>query len=442
MLKSWKYIPLAILIVLIILFAGGYQLPKYATRLTALAVLAVIDMLYWIPVCRQLGFKYRKIASFTYWIPQALLTLFFLAGMLVRYQNWTPFLRIYYPGILLIALIGKGIFLMFMLLGDMAMIIPNAIRVMRMKSSLRKRFRRLPVFMNTGIFVSLFVMILYVAGMFFWVNNYKVNRVELTFKELPAEFDGYKIVQLSDMHLGSILTKRPIKKIVTLVNEQHPDLILFTGDLVNFTTNEALPFEHILSQFKAPDGVFCILGNHDYGEYAQWNSKNEKALNDSALFSLYRRIGWNLLRNQNSLIHRDASTIAIVGVENWSVTKRFGKKGDLKKALQCAEDADFHILMSHDPTHWDAEVNKLFSSIELTLSGHTHAFQLAVESGNLKWSPAQWLFKEWAGLYSDSKASGEKQYLYVSRGTGTLGYPGRIFTRPEITLFILRRDKN
>lgn len=194
-----------------------------------------------------------------------------------------------------------------------------------------------------------------------------------------------------------------------------------------------------MKKFSATDGIYAILGNHDYGEYIQWDSPEAKESNHKELFAFYKRINWNLLRNQNAIITRDSSTIAILGVENWSKTKRFGKKGDIKKALIGSESTQFKILMSHDPTHWDGEINKYYPQIALTLSGHTHAFQLAVETGSIKWSPASMLFKEWAGLYEKVQVNGVKQYLYVNRGVGTLGYPGRIFTRPEITLIILRR---
>jgi hypothetical protein len=190
---------------------------------------------------------------------------------------------------------------------------------------------------------------------------------------------------------------------------------------------------------SAKDGIFAILGNHDYGEYTRWDSQEDKDLNDKELFAFYDRIGWRLLRNQNAFIKRDSASIAFIGVENWSKSKRFGKKGDLKKAISGAESAQFKILMTHDPSHWNGEVNTLYPQIGLTLSGHTHAFQFAIESGSVKWSPASLLFKEWGGLYEKDQEDGTKQYLYVNRGAGTLGYPGRIFTRPEITLIVLRK---
>jgi predicted MPP superfamily phosphohydrolase len=276
--------------------------------------------------------------------------------------------------------------------------------------------------------------------MFFWVYDYKLNTVEIQVENLPEAFDGYKIIQLSDFHLGNFLNDSPIKKMVKIVNSQKPDVILFTGDMVSFTSDEVFPFEDQIKNFAAKDGIYAILGNHDYGEYSRWDSQEDKDLNDKELYDFYDRVGWHLLRNQNSIIRRDSSSIAIIGVEIWSTSTRFGKKGDLRKALKGTEEAQYKILMTHDPTHWDGEVNTIYPGIGLTLSGHTHAFQFAIETKSIKWSPAALLFDEWAGLYEKVHEYGDKQYLYVNRGAGTLGYPGRIGARPEITLIILRKS--
>ena len=170
-------------------------------------------------------------------------------------------------------------------------------------------------------------------GCFSGLPILNLHTVELPVKNLPEAFDGYKVIQISDFHLGGFLNDKPLKEIIRIVNEQHPDLILFTGDMVSFTTDEVYPFEEVLKQFSAKDGIYSILGNHDYGEYTRWDSQEDKDLNDKELFEFYDRIGWHLLRNQNKIISRDSSSIAIIGVENWSKTKRFGKKGDLRKAL-------------------------------------------------------------------------------------------------------------
>lgn len=434
------YILQMAVVVAIILIAGGYELPKYGSRLIILAVIAVIDMRYWFSVRKYFTRRFKRILTIAYWLPLYMLLLFFISGIIIPYIEWNSFIRIYFPGILLILLIGKGLFLTMIIFGDIFIIPLNVIRHINPENIERMgKWYRPRIFLLTSAGIASVVMMLYVSGMFFWVRDFKLDTVELAVNDLPKAFDGYRIVQISDFHLGGFLNDKPMKDIVRIVNEQHPDVILFTGDMVSFTTDEVYPFEEEMKRFSAKDGIYAILGNHDYGEYTRWDSQEDKDLNDKELFAFYDRIGWHLLRNQNEIIHRDSSSIAIMGVENWSLSKRFGKKGDIKKALLGTNPSQFKILMTHDPTHWDAEVSTLYPHISLTLSGHTHAFQMAIETANIKWSPASLLFKEWGGLYEKVHPNGVKQYLYVNRGAGTLGYPGRIFTRPEITLIVLRK---
>ncbi len=438
-IKSWYILQMAV-VVAIILIAGGYELPKYASRLVVLAVLAVIDMRYWYSVRKHFTRRYKRFLTIAYWAPLYMLLAFFIAGLFSPVSQWIPFLRIYFPGILMILLFGKGIFLTLLIASDIFIIPLNAIRHVDPENIVESgRWYRPRIFLLTFAGLASVVMLMFFSGMFFWVNDYKLTTVEIPVRNLPEAFDGYKIVQISDFHLGSFLTDKPLTRIVEIVKDQDPDVILFTGDMVNYTTDEVYPFEDQMKQLTARDGTYAILGNHDYGEYTNWPSEEDKKMNDKELFAFYDRIGWHLLRNQNAIIHKDTSSIAIIGVENWSMTKRFGKKGDLRKALRGTLAIKFKILMSHDPSHWDGEINTLYPQIGLTLSGHTHAFQFAIESGSVKWSPASLLFKEWGGLYEKDYKNGDKQFLYVNRGAGTLGYPGRIFSRPEITLIKLRK---
>jgi hypothetical protein len=438
-LKTGYILQMAV-VVAIIMIAGGYELPKYTSRLFVLAVIAVIDMRYWFSVRKYFSQSFKGILAIAYWLPLYTLLLFFISGILTPYIEWNSFIRIYFPGILLILLIGKGLFITLVVFGDIFIIPLNVIRHINPENIERMgKWYRPRIFLLTSAGIALVVMMLYISGMFFWVRDYRLEKIELQVQNLPEAFDGYKVVQISDFHLGGFLNDKPLKDIVRIVNEQNPDVILFTGDIVSFTSAEVFPFEEAMKQFSAKDGIYTVLGNHDYGEYTRWDSQEDKDLNNKELFGFYDRIGWHLLRNQNKVISRDTASIAIIGVENWSKSNRFGKKGDLKKALTGTELTQTKILMSHDPSHWDEEVNTLYPQIDLTLSGHTHAFQLAIESGSIKWSPASLLFKEWGGLYEKDHENGVKQYLYVNRGAGTLGYPGRIFTRPEITLIVLRR---
>jgi len=435
-----RYILQMAIVVAIILLAGVHELPKYAGRLIVLAALAVIDMRYWFSVKKHFTRRFNHILTIIYWVPLYILLLFFLSGILTPFIEWNSFIRIYFPGFLLILLIGKGIFLTLIVFGDIFIFPLNVIRHINPDNiEMMGRWYRPRIFLLTAAGIATVVMSVFVSGMFFWVRDFQLTTVELPFRNLPKEFDGYKIIQISDFHLGGFINEKPIIEIGKIVNQQNPDVILFTGDLVSFTSDEVYPFEAELKKFNANDGVYTVLGNHDYGEYTRWDSQQDKELNDKELFNFYDRIGWHLLRNQNEIIRRDSASIAIIGVENWSNTKWFGKKGDLKKALYGTTASQFKILMTHDPSHWDGEVITMYPRIGLTLSGHTHAFQMAIETGSIKWSPASLLFKEWGGLYEKVHNNGFRQYLYVNRGAGTLAYPGRIFTRPEITLIILRK---
>lgn len=261
--------------------------------------------------------------------------------------------------------------------------------------------------------------------------DYRVIREQLQFSNLPSEFNGFKVVQISDIHIGSFLGhENQVKKAIELVNEQHPDIILFTGDLVNNFTEELNGWILILSKLKAKYGKFSILGNHDYGDYFEWKNEGEKAKNLDDLKQAHKDIGFRLLLNESEEIELNGSKIALIGVENWGLPP-FPQYGDLKTAMKGASDLPFKILMSHDPSHWDAEVIHK-TNIDLTLSGHTHGMQFGIEIGNVKWSPVKYKYPRWAGLYRE-----KNQYLYVNRGFGYIGFPGRIGMPPEITVLEL-----
>jgi predicted MPP superfamily phosphohydrolase len=262
--------------------------------------------------------------------------------------------------------------------------------------------------------------------------KYKLEKVKLHFENLPLAFKGLKIVHISDIHSGSLQDKQAVEKGVHKIMQQKPDLILFTGDLVN---NEAVEMDELASVFStlnAPMGVFSILGNHDYGDYKQWGSAAKKSTNLSNLKDVHRNMGWRLLLNEHVVLEKDNETIALIGVENWGAKGNFSKYGDLKKAYTGSEGHSFKLLMSHDPSHWEAEVCKSFNDIDLMLSGHTHGMQFGVEIPGFRWSPVQYMYKQWAGLYNN-----KNQKLYVNRGFGFLGYPGRVGILPEITLIEL-----
>ncbi|MDP3352419.1 MAG: metallophosphoesterase, partial [Flavobacteriaceae bacterium] len=260
--------------------------------------------------------------------------------------------------------------------------------------------------------------------------NFKVIKHALKFKTLPKAFNKFKIVHISDIHAGSFDDLESVQEGVDLIQAQQPDIILFSGDLVNNDSREIEPYISMFKSLKAPFGKFAVLGNHDYGDYKQWNSIDEKEENLKKLFHYFDEMGFKLLNNSNKIISKENESIAIIGVENWG-RPPFPQKGDLKKALQNTAE-HFKILLSHDPTHWDLEVKNHPTNIDLTLSGHTHGMQFGVEIPGVKWSPVKYIYPHWAGLYQF-----DQKYLNVNRGFGFLGYPGRVGIWPEITVIEL-----
>lgn len=270
-------------------------------------------------------------------------------------------------------------------------------------------------------------------GMVRGATDYQVRRVTLHFPNLPPAFDGFKVVQISDLHTGSFHSTEPLQRAVALINQQNADLVLMTGDLVNNRASEVEPHIPALSQIKAALPVFSSLGNHDYGDYVPWASPAEKRANLQRLMAHHATMGWTLMNDASHTITRGADQIAVLGVQNWSSHSNFPKHGNLAQAHAASGDAPFKILLSHDPSHWEAQVLS-YPDIDLTLSGHTHGMQFGVNLPGLKWSPVEYLYKQWAGLYEQGR-----QKLYVNVGLGYLGYPGRVGFLPEITVLELRR---
>jgi predicted MPP superfamily phosphohydrolase len=262
--------------------------------------------------------------------------------------------------------------------------------------------------------------------------NYTVKRVNLAYKNLPSSFRGLKIIQISDVHSGSFNNKEAVKKGIEKIIGENPDMILFTGDLVNDRAIEMDDYKDLFSQLKAPMGVYSVLGNHDYGDYVQWSTSEEKNANLEALKKVHAAMGWKLLMNENIVFNRNNESIALLGIENWSAKGNFPKYGSLSNAHSGTESIPFKILMSHDPSHWDAEVRVKYQDIDLMLSGHTHGMQFGVEIPGFRWSPVQYMYKQWAGLYEEAG-----QRLYINRGFGFIGYPGRVGILPEISVITL-----
>ncbi len=268
-------------------------------------------------------------------------------------------------------------------------------------------------------------------GMIKGKYDYRVHKVKIAFKDLPDAFHGFRITQLSDIHSGSLDDVAAVKRGIELANAQKSDMLVFTGDLVNNVATEMDPWIEHFSQLDAPHGKFSILGNHDYGDYVQWPSEAAKAKNLQDLKEVHGKIGFRLLLNESVHLEKDGEKIALIGVENWG-KRGFVKHGDLDKAIAPIEDSMFKVLLSHDPSHWEAVTVPHEKKVHLTLAGHTHGMQFGIEIPGIKWSPVKYIYPQWAGLYPK-----EGQYIYVNRGFGFLGFPGRVGILPEITVIEL-----
>jgi len=309
--------------------------------------------------------------------------------------------------------------------------------LIRIQSRFRKTNKLLPgekisrsdFLVKSAVVAAAIPAISFPLGMAVGPYNYKIRREKISFSKLPASFRNLKIIQISDIHAGSFYDKEAVENGINMLLSEKPDVVFFTGDLVNDSADEMDKYMDIFSKVKAPMGVFSILGNHDYGDYREWPYPEEKEKNLARLKQVHAELGWRLLLDEHIYLEKNQEKIAIIGVENWGAG--FHQIGDLKKAYE-GVDAPVKILLSHDPTHWDEQVRKDFKDIDLTLSGHTHGAQMGIETHGFKWSPITLRYEKWAGLYQEGN-----QFLYVNRGYGFLGYPGRIGIWPEITVIEL-----
>jgi predicted MPP superfamily phosphohydrolase len=284
---------------------------------------------------------------------------------------------------------------------------------------------------TTAVVAGAGLMGTFAFGILSGAHDYRIRKVRVALKNLPKAFDGIKIAQLSDIHTGSFFNKIAVKGGVEMLMKEKPDIAFFTGDLVNDRASELKDYINIFDKVKAPLGVHSVLGNHDYGDYFQWGSQEAKNRNLADLKRGHQLLGWNLMMDENRSIKVDGEEIGLIGVQNWGAGN-FAKYGNLEKAYQGTDRYPVKILLSHDPSHWHAQVLPNHKDIDLVFAGHTHGMQFGVEIGKLRWSPAQYRYKQWAGLYEEND-----QYLYVNRGFGYLGYPGRVGILPEITILEL-----
>jgi predicted MPP superfamily phosphohydrolase len=306
----------------------------------------------------------------------------------------------------------------------------------------RRLFDRFPrgsrrIIAKCGLCASLFFVCLFLLGILIGRNYYTVEQVEINFADLPRAFNGYKIVHISDIHAGSFAgSVKRFQKAVDLINGQYPDLIIFTGDMVNNFADEITSLIPVFSQINAPERKFAVLGNHDYGGYFKWDTPADSVANHEALENAIEQMGFKLLNNQSVIInHYNTDRIALVGVENWGTEQRYPKRADLEKATESVQDIPFKILLTHNPLFWSEYVEGK-SDITLTLSGHTHGMQMGIKLGKNRYSPASLLRNpHWAGLYQTGR-----QFLYVNRGLGVIGFPGRVGMLPEISVITLWKE--
>ncbi|MFZ9743510.1 MAG: metallophosphoesterase [Chitinophagaceae bacterium] len=386
-------------------------------------------------VTSSLSTKLRMSIHLAYWSFTAAAVILFLVIPYIQFETLPKFIRVYVIAILFGFFIAKFIAMIFFLVDDLRRVLQwGGIKTYQMvkggESSVDTISRSLFLsWLGIGVGGGLFGTLLYGFGNKY---RYRVEKLKLNFDNLPSAFKGIKIIQISDIHSGSLDDHAAVEKGIKKINDLNPDLIFFTGDLVNNAAKEMEGKIELFSSLKASMGVYSILGNHDYGDYVSWPSQEAKKENLETLKSIHAQMGWRLLINENLTIEKDGESICVIGVENWGARANFPKYGDLKKAYEGSEKHPFKILLSHDPSHWDAEVCKEYGDIDLTLSGHTHGMQFGVEIPGFRWSPVQYVYKQWGGLYKK-----EKQHLYVNRGFGFLGYPGRVGILPEITMFEL-----
>lgn len=416
---------------------------KIIITLSFIAFIALIDAYSWQGVKTLLlnrSIKTNKAWSRFYFFVTIASIVVFVASYWLPALESNANLRVYVSAFIFVIYISKFVWCIFLWVDDIIRLVKwigsklNPPKAASHES--QSRISRSQFIATTGALIGGIPLVALSKGIFKGAYDYRIHRVPLYIKNLPLAFEGLKVGQLSDIHTGSLFDKDSVHKGIQMLNAEKPDLVFFTGDLVNNQTNEAYPLMDHFAQVQAPMGVYSIFGNHDYGDYMRWENEEAKKQNLADLVKVHKDMGWHLLRNDHVILERGGSRIGLIGVENWGDRGRFQKFGDLDMAMDKMQDVPVKLLLSHDPSHFDSIVSKQkqYSDIQVTFSGHTHGFQFGIENKYLKWSPSQYIYPHWAGLYNEGN-----QQLYVNRGYGFLGYPGRVGILPEITLFELRR---
>ncbi len=374
----------------------------------------------------------RKTGYILYWTLSLLAFGLILLNVFELTAAWPRGLRTYTNAGIFILYLSKVPVVLFLLGDDLRRAVTwivNKVSPVTERDTSRSRFLSKAALVAGGV-----PLVTLTYGMVRNAYRYRRFAVDVPIDNLPAGLEGLKIVQISDIHSGSWTRSTPLHHAVDMVNREHGDIVVFTGDLVNNRSEEMLPYIDIFKQIRGKHGVYSILGNHDYGDYVDWDSDAAKAANMRQLYDIHARLGWDLLRDEHRKLDINGHRLALIGIENWSAILRFPKYGHLDVAAAGTDDCDCRVLLSHDPTSWDALVRPQYANIDLTLSGHTHGFQFGIEIPGFKWSPSQYVYEQWAGLYRQGRQS-----LYVNRGLGFLGYPGRVGILPEVTVLTLRK---
>jgi hypothetical protein len=375
--------------------------------------------------------------TYAYWLFDIVLMLIILyVGASGKFAGGPPKGGSYIMGLAILSLAPKIIVTPFLLIEDIVRLIQGGyVGIQKMRHAVGSEdlhmWGRRKFVSQIALGLAAIPFVGTAWGMIKGKYDYRVHKVKIAFKDLPDAFHGFTITQLSDIHSGSLDDVAAVKRGIELANEQKSDMLVFTGDLVNNVATEMDPWIDHFSQLDAPHGKFSILGNHDYGDYVQWPSEEAKAKNLEDLKEVHGKIGFRLLLNESVHLEKNGEKIALIGVENWG-KRGFVKHGDLNKAIAPIEDSMFKVLLSHDPSHWEAVTVPHDKKVHLTLAGHTHGMQFGIEIPGIKWSPVKYIYPQWAGLYPK-----EGQYIYVNRGFGFLGFPGRVGILPEITVIEL-----
>lgn len=376
-----------------------------------------------------------KWVKYIYWLINAMVYIFVLSALFIEFPTWSKLVRSYFIAIVFMLYTTKLLLCFFVVLDDIFRLGKWLwVSASNTADNTTKgfSFSRSVFLQRMGLIIGGIPFIAMLDGMIRNAYNYQVKKVNLAIPNLPSSLIGTKIVQISDLHTGSLLHKKPLKRAVNIINDQQADLVFFTGDLVNNAAKEAQSFIDIFKEIKAKHGVFSVLGNHDYGDYGRWPAGGKEA-NFELMKDTHQRMGWQLLLNDNKLVEIGEEKLAVIGVENWSNHPRYRSYGDLSTAYTAdCEDCPVQLLLSHDPSHWRGEVLDKYPKINAVFSGHTHGFQFGINLPGIKWSPIQLAYDEWIGLYEQNQ-----RYLYVNPGMGYVGYPGRVGFLPEITVFNL-----